>query len=398
QCAEARKYATAETHYRKALELAPGDPEALRGLAHALLRMGKIADAEASLAAVPRGRRPDPSRLLLEAALLAEKGDDAGAEKALVQATTLAPADLDPQVQLTLLRLRRVEAAAREKGETVKPAAVAAEVALLQKAAVALPERGDIRYAQGYAHEIAGQADLALEDYREATRLDPLDGDSITALGALLLAKGLLDDAAREFLRALDREPDDGIVLQNLAYVYDQQGKTKEALDAYQKLVKLEPKNARAWHGLGLALDAAGKGKESAVPLQKAVDLSPATGRYHRDLGEALVLNNRTQAAEAAFLKAVELDPKDDAAWDALGRTRREMKKYAESVEAYEKVVELRPKDEDVHLMIAVLCHEFLKDWEKAVAHYNRYLALGGETPVEDWLAECQAEIDKKKP
>ncbi len=398
QVAEARRFPGAEALYRKALEGAPDDGESLRGLAHALLRQGKADEAAATLARIPSARKPDPSRLLLDAALLMERGDEAGAEKALVQATTLSPGDVDAQVQLSLLRLRRIEAAARAAGETVKKPAVAGEVATLQKSAVALPERGDIRYAMGYAHEITGDVDGAIEDYREATRLDPLDGDSITALGALLVGKGLLDDAAREFLRALDREPEDGLVLQNLAYVYDQQGKTKEALETYQKLVKLEPKNARAWHGLGLATDAAGKGKESAVPLQKAVDLSPETGRFRRDLGEALMLNRRVSQAEAEFAKAVELDPKDDAAWDALGRCRREQKKYAEAVAAYEHVIELRPKDDSVHLMVGALCQEYLKDYDKALAHYQRYLALGGEAgDVEDWIAECQAEIEKKK-
>lgn len=398
QCAEARRFAAAETCYRKALEGAPGDSGATRGLAHSLLRQGRVDDAAAALATLPVRDKPDLSRLLIEAAIASERRDLAAAEKALVQATTLAPGDTDAQVQLSIVRLRKFDAAAKAAGRTVSSAEVVPDVNALQKCALALPDRPDVRYALGFSREITGDVDGALNDYREATRLDPLDGDSIAALGAILVGKGLLDDAAREFTRALDRNPEDGLVLANLAYVYDQQGKTKEALDAYQKLVKLEPRNARAWHGHGLAMDAAGKAKESIASLLKAVDLAPNTARFLRDLGEAYFVNRRFDKAAEVLENAATLDPRDPTTWDALGRSYTQQRKYAEAVSAYEKVAELRPKDDDIQILIGAICQEFLKDYEKAKEHYNKYLANGGEAAdVEDWIAECQAEIDRRK-
>jgi len=403
QCAEARRYRAAEECYRKAVAAAPGAPWAVLGHAHCLLRLKRLDEAGAALASLsppggPGGEKPDPSRLLLSAALAAERKDAAGAEKTLVEVMRLSPGDMDAQVQLSLLRLRRIEGAAKEAGKKVGASEVASDLAALLKCALGLPERGDVRYALGYAREISGDSDGALAEYRQATNLDPLDGDSIAALGAVLLGKGLLDEAAREFTRALDRNPDDGVLLASLAYVFDQQGKSKEAQDAYQRLVKNEPENARAWHGLGLALCAAGKEKEALAPLQKAVDLAPAVPRFQRDLAEALFLGRNWSRAEDILAKVVVMDPKDDLGWDALGRARGQQRKYAEAVAAYEKVAELRDKDPDIRLLLGAYCHEFLKDYEKAISHYNKYLALGGDAAdVEDWIAECQAEIDRKK-
>ena len=398
QCAEARRFASAETCFRKALASDPAFPGAVMGLSHALLRQGKLDDAQTAFATLPPERQPSASRLLFAAALASEKGDAVAAEEALKKVLALSSGDTDAQVQLSLLRLRKVEAAALAAGKKVETPAIAADLASLQKCALALPDRGDIRYALGYAREISGDSDGALSDYREAARLDPLDGDSIAAVGAILLGKGLLDDAGREFLHALDRDPDDGVALANLAYVYDQQGKTKEALEIYQHLVKQEPTNARAWHGLGLALDAAGKAKDALTPLQKATELAPAVTRFLRDYGEALFFAKRFDKAEEVLAKVVAADPKDDDAWDALGRARDQQRKYAEALAAYEKVGELREKDKDVHLLMGALYQEFQKDYEKAIAHYNKYLALGGDAgDCEDWIAECQAEIDRKK-
>lgn len=398
QCSEARRFKVAEECYRKAAEAAPGARWAVLGHAHALIRLGRLDEAEAALKSLPPSEKPDPSLLLLTAALAAERKDHAAAERILADVMRATPGDMDAQVQLSLLRLRRIETAARDSGKKVGAAEVSAEINALQKCATALPERGDVRYAMGYAREIAGDSDAALAEYRQATNLDPLDGDSIAALGAVLVGKGLLDEAAREFTRALDRSPDDGVLLASLAYVYDQQGKQKEAMDAYQRLVKNEPGNARAWHGLGLAMIAAGKEKEAQSALQKAADLAPTVPRFQRDLAEVLYLQRSWTKAEEILAKVVEADPKDDLAWDALGRARNQQKKHADAAAAYEKVAELRDKDTDIRLLLGALYQEYLKDYEKAIAHYNKFLALGGEQEgVEEWITECQTEIDKKK-
>ena len=127
--------------------------------------------------------KPDARVLLLEAALAGEKGETAQAERALVQVATLDPSDQDAAVQLALLRIRKAEATARAAGKPVEAKAIAAEIATLEKATAALPDRADVRYALGFAREIAGDADTALAEYREATRVDPLDGAAYSAAG-----------------------------------------------------------------------------------------------------------------------------------------------------------------------------------------------------------------------
>jgi tetratricopeptide (TPR) repeat protein len=397
QCAAARRFSAAEACYRRSAEGGAAGPPARLGLAHALIRLGRLDDAAAVLAELRAGGPADPRVLLLDAALAAERGDAAGAEKALVQVTTVDPKDHDAAVQLALLRLRAADAAAAAAGKPVEKKAVAGEVAALEKAVAALPDRADVRYALGFAREITGDADAALEEYREATRLDPLDGASYAAVGALLVAKGALEDAAAEFQKSVDRDTDDPGALLQLAVVLDLQGRTKEATAAYQKVVKMQPGNARAHHALGLALEGAGRSQEALPAFVKAADLSPKTGRFQRDLGEAYHQRKAFDKAEAALVKAVEIDPKDDLAWMALGRTRTQTRKYEKGAEAYERAAELRPKDKELQILLGAYHHEFLKNHERAILHYNKYVQLGGESgDVEDWIAEAEAEVERK--
>jgi superkiller protein 3 len=397
-CATAHRWASAEACFRRALEGGGSGVNTRLGLVHALLRQGKIDDAEAALKDLRTPAKPDARVILMDAALAAERGDSPAAEKALVQATTLDPDDLDAAVQLSLLRMKKVEATPRPPGKAVDRRQVGAEMATLEKAVAALPDRADVRYALGYGREITGDADGAMADYREASRLDPLDASVLQATGALLVAKGQLEEAAAEFQRARDRDPEDAGILFQLGCVLDQQGKSKESIPLYKQIVKLEPENSRAWHLLGVALDSTGKPLEAVAAFQKAVELDPRTPRHYRELGEALFESKAYEKAQDALQKATEVDPKDAAAWTALARTRSQMKKYADAVAAYEKAAELRPKDKDIHLLLGAYYHEYLKDYEKAITHYNKYVQLGGDTAdVEDWLQEAQDELDRKK-
>jgi tetratricopeptide (TPR) repeat protein len=398
QCALARRFPAAETCYRKAIEAAPGDANSRLGLAHAILRQGKADAASTALDDLRRTAKSDPRVLLLDAAIAAEKGDLAAAEKALVQATTASPTDVDAGMQLALLRLRRAQAIPRPPGKNVDAKSVAPDVAALQKGAATFPDRAEFRYALGYSKEITGDVDGAVEDYREASRLDPLDGSVLAAIGAILVAKGQLEEAGREFRNALDRDPEDAGALFQLGFVLDQQGKPKESVPVYQRLVKVHPQDARAWHALGAALDLLGKAGEAKGAFEKAVELDSASPRFQRDLGEVLYGMKAWVQAEKALAKAAELDPKDDLAWTGLARARTQMRKYKEGAEAYEKAAELRTKDKDLQILIGAYYHEFLMDYEKAVQHYNKYVQLGGDAAdVEDWQAEAEAELAKKE-
>jgi len=398
QCAEAHRFEPAEACFRTAVERAPGDAGARLGLAHALLRLGKLDDAAGIIASLSGERSPDRRALLLAASLAMEKGDLAGAEKSLVQVVGGDPKDMDALLHLVRVRLRKAKAASEKSGKPLEPKNLGIEIADLQRVLVALPERADAYYALGNAYEVVGKFEEALGAYREVARIDTLDPDVFTSIGAVLLAREQIEDAIRELRKATDRNKKDAEALFHLGRAHTMQGKAKEAADFYQQALKIEPGSARAWNALGHSQDSLGKPGDGGKSYAKAVELAPEVGRFQRDHGETLFAGRKYDAALAALEKAVSLDEKDATAWSALGRTRMALRKYPESAEAYEKMAALAAENADVHLLLGALYHEFLKDYEKALAHYQKYLALGGEPDdVDAWVIECQDEIAKKK-
>ncbi len=398
QCAEAHRFPAAEACYRKAAAAAPKATEHRVGLAHALLRQGKLDEAKATADALVREAPQDRVVLGLAAAVFRERGALAEAEAAYQRLLAADPADMDALLHLSTTRARRVVLEAEAASKELKPEALDPALRDLRKVVKALPERADAQVALGFVAETASKADEALAAYREAARLDPLGPDAFSAAGGILLAKGLIDDGLKEYRKALDRDPKNAEALFGIGHAFDMQGKVKEATDAFQALLKAYPDHARGWHALGLDQDAAGRPAEAVASLKRAADLDPKVGAFLRDLGEIYFAQKKYDSGAAAHEAAVKIDPKDVAAWGGLARCRSQMKKWEEAAAAYEKCAELDAEEPDYRLALGIICQEYLKQYQKALDAYAKYLALGGDAPaVEKWVQDCQAEVAKTK-
>ncbi|MSR77220.1 MAG: tetratricopeptide repeat protein [Candidatus Omnitrophica bacterium] len=56
-------------------------------------------------------------------------------------------------------------------------------------------------------------------------------------------------------------------------------------------------------------------------------------------------------------------------------------KRYKEAITEYEKALELMPNDPDTHYNLGILYDDFLKDREKSLYHYQRYIAVNPKAP-----------------
>lgn len=79
-----------------------------------------------------------------------------------------------------------------------------------------------------------------------------------------------------------------------------------------------------------------------------------------------------------------------------LGTIFLQNKRYKEAIGEYEKVLELMPNDPDTHYNLGVLYDDFLKDREKALYHYQKYIAVNPKAPdakrVETYILNLELE------
>ena len=196
-------------------------------------------------------------------------------------------------------------------------------------------------------------------------------------------------------------------------------GDPAKAQSAFEKLLALRPASVPGRVGLANALEARGKDDEALVHLRKAVETDAKDVDARRALGEHLLRKDQVAEARKQISEAYELDAKDPfvaRAWvdcllrgdevkvaqrvaDAFAKARPKSPvgpflqglcldrdgKDKGAIEAYEKALELDDTFIDAHKNLAILCHaknptyQDMERTKKALVHYERYFALGGE-------------------
>lgn len=79
-----------------------------------------------------------------------------------------------------------------------------------------------------------------------------------------------------------------------------------------------------------------------------------------------------------------------------LGTVFLHNKQYKEAIKEYERVLELRPNDSETHYNLGVLYDDYLRDREKALYHYQKYLAINPKSAdakkVETYILSLELE------
>ena len=338
------------------------------GIALALLKEQRFADAETLLA--ERGRTHPRSPMLerLRAHALRKAGRES--EAALAEHDLPAPssalesfveaqrllsdtsyaraADLDSLVQ----ERERAESAVKLLERAIKADSERAiyQFALALAAWIARDTRAaeDVAWALsvhpkwkdealawfyvGLAREVF-DAGAALDAYAEAARLDP---DWIALEAGQRRAALLLDqDPARgaaEFEALVRRDPQRADFRRNLAVARVRTGELEAAVAAAQDALALDAQDEEIYDALGEALHGLGRFAEAREAYERAVELDPARAGFHGDLGVVLVELDELDLALEELETAIRLDPGDPLVLYALAQVYAMRKQYAEAI------------------------------------------------------------------
>ena len=205
------------------------------------------------------------ARLALGRALL-EKGEVAGANRALEEAAGRHPGRAD---LLYWLGTARLESGAPAAAVTALGEAVAVQPAFVE-AHVKLAE----------ALEAAGRPSEAEAAYREALRRDPVhQPQAWNNLGFLLLQAQRLDEALPMFERATALDPDLAVAHVNAGSVYLLRQQLEEAAEAFEQALAADGDSVPALGNLGLVRAQQGRYDEARALLQRVLRLQPNDAR-----------------------------------------------------------------------------------------------------------------------
>lgn len=422
-----KKYAEAESAYRRAMQLAPDSATLLNNFANHQLGSGDVAGARATYL---KAIAIDPGRVNanLQLARIAVKQKN-GAE-ALRYLDHLQPADRSPpqveilEMQALFLAGRNAEANAMvsrfssEKdprlsftaGLALADAAKYAEAEIFfARALEAAPANFDILYNLGLAAFHAGHLERAREVLQTALEQRPQDVDTLYNLAVVdidlkqletalsLLAEAARRDASRpnvqlaiaqttsalgfyaDSLLAYDRYlklvPGDEPARRERSFMFAVSSHPREGLAELEAFSRSHAKDATAHYEVGI-LEARSDPANASVELDRAIALEPdfVPARFGRGVLNYLQGNYRAALPDLEFAAA--RYPDNAQVLERLGETLLALDRTSEAVTALRKAAEISPKDARILMHLSRALSKAGRS-DEARATLARFRAIG---------------------
>jgi tetratricopeptide (TPR) repeat protein len=195
----------------------------------------------------------------------------------------------------------------------------------------------------GEALQRAGRRSEAIEQHREALRLNPEAPEALYNLALDLERNGDLDESIGHYKDYLRLRSDDGPAHNQLGVALAKRGKMEEAIAEYREALRLDPELAEAHRNLGTSLLQQEKAGEAAEHFERFLALRPDDPDVHNSLGVTLAMQNKLDEAALHYARAVQIDPENTDAQMNLGRVLIVMGRTAEAGEHFREAVRLKP-------------------------------------------------------
>ncbi|HUJ77161.1 MAG TPA: tetratricopeptide repeat protein, partial [bacterium] len=222
------------------------------------------------------------------------------ARKQFEQAATLDPTNSDALGYTGLSYLRE---------NPDDPASVQKAVDYSNKAIDKNPDNWVPHKTLGEIYDSRKLTDDAMREYKEATRLNPNDADSLYALGKLQYRAKQFADAEKSFQSCVALRPDFTSAIFNKGMSQVQLGDKAGALATFKSAVATKKDFADAYYMEGYLQRDGGDTASALDSFKQAVQFAPTNAGYIRELGAASMARADFAGAEAAFTKALALEP-----------------------------------------------------------------------------------------
>lgn len=199
----------------------------------------------------------------------------------------------------------------------------------------------------------------AVEELRQAVRLEPSWVAALYGLGYVLAEMTDFEGAILQFERALEFEPDNVHVVDCLGGIYLTMRDWPTASRYLQRALELGPDNASPLAKYGhLLIKSQQDVAQGLQHLARARELDPNSPIIHLMTGLGLYKLELYSEAVASFQKALRLNPDYPDALNALGCCYLKMERYDEARSLYQQALLLKPDfPQAYHSLAKCLCH-----------------------------------------
>jgi tetratricopeptide (TPR) repeat protein len=186
---------------------------------------------------------------------------------------------------------------------------------------------------------------------------------------------GKYAEAVEEFREALRLDPGYIEVHNNIAVACSKMELIEEAINELEAAIRFKPEYAEAHSNLGNIYASLGRYEEAVGQLETALRCNPGYAGAHNALGNIYAQQGRTQDALREFLEAVRLSPNHALAHNNLGNIYAEQGKYEDALREFQEALRLLPEFPEAYCA-AGLAYYNLGSYERAIQALVRAACL----------------------
>lgn len=118
------------------------------------------------------------------------------------------------------------------------------------------------------------------------------------------------------------------------------------------------------------------------------------------NLGILAAKAGKLEEAEKTLKQATERNARNAAAFNQLGIVYRKLGRFEDADKAYQQAVHVDPNYANAYLNLGVLCDLYLRQPERALEAYERYLELNpsADARVNTWVTELRKRVGSSEP
>jgi tetratricopeptide (TPR) repeat protein len=312
------------------------DNDAIRiVVAQAMVRLGKIEEAEALLAVIPEEGR-GVEALFAVGRLHLARGETEAARKAFLAANEQLPNNA--RLLNSLLAIDRRSDRLDES------------IARIDAAIEARPDDATLRHLRGLAAISARNLSSAELSFKKSIELDPNRLDSYQQLAGIYQVTGRMDDTLALYENAVVIQPESAPPHYFLAVLYEMKGRIPDAKKQYELAIKYDSSLGEAKNNLAYLMAEEGEDLDRALKLaQEAKAAMPDLPNAADTLGWVLYKRGVASAAIGYLREAVQMSDPDDPgrgeisahlaqAYEATGDTTRAIEALEDALAHFDRL------------------------------------------------------------
>jgi tetratricopeptide (TPR) repeat protein len=234
---------------------------------------------------------------------------------------------------------------------------------------------------------LGGRMNQAVQAFRQADALTPLDDHDRFTLAMALVDLGDVQASRTELSSLNERHPDQPIYLYWLARLDYGQRLYDDAVEKFKKVTSMDPASVRGYDNLGLSYDMMGLTEEAQAAFAKATALNrtlPAPSAWPpHNLGYLQLRVLQFEAAEQNLREALKYDPKFALAHYHLGRVLENESRNDAAIEEYKTAAALDVKLAEPLYSLGLLYRRRGREAEavSALTEFRKRKALAADSP-----------------